>query len=263
MAFGLDFISKLDGIVAQVDLKDFAEINTLLKESLEFVLTVVIKARLFKKPTNMSILENEIKNLHAKLQKIGGYELNLFRDILENAFNSFYWFTKHEMCADIAQAYVDMIDSAGNKILMKKKPGETEWFKSVKALLKEMVSMVKMEFKFGLDFNPKGKDNFSDILVKDAFGDSKSKNSSFFELTSGGMTAKTEKSSKCLFSFENLKTGNIAIPNCDVTCNCTLGLKIDNSCDVVFNLGECKLVELEISNSSNLKFKIGGKVHEY
>lgn len=80
-------------------------------------------------------------------------DIKLFQDHVENSINSFHWVTRNQECLDLAQFYVEQIDLSGNKIMMKKNQILTGWIKANKEILTNMIQLLKMNYKLGLDWN--------------------------------------------------------------------------------------------------------------
>lgn len=91
-----------------------------------------------------------------EIKQISSSNLNdtrLFQDHVENSINSFHWVTRNQECLDLAQFYVEQIDLSGNKIMMKKNQTLTGWIKANKEILTNMIQLLKMNYKLGLDWN--------------------------------------------------------------------------------------------------------------
>lgn len=79
--------------------------------------------------------------------------------------NSLLWITLKSDCADVVQEYSSMIDTHRNKIFLKKIDVETNWIKAWREIFTNLLKLVKTEYKFGLIWNVKGKNDFENLNI--------------------------------------------------------------------------------------------------
>lgn len=265
IAKGEELLSKLSLLSSEIEINGIADVNALLNKGIRFLLSVISRSKGFKFNTNLQCLTNVIVELGKELKTIStNRELNIFYEVLEHIFNSFYWITKNEMCLDIAQAYVDMVDNPGNKILMKKVPSQTDWIKSIKEFLKEMIKTIKEHFRFGLEFDANGKENIEQLAVIEyppvsSQGSSSSAGEIFVLSKDGFNKAKTTTTIENAVVVDNIKEGRILIPD---FANLK-SISISNSSDLKVEFKTENALSIEISNSKNIVFNHSGKEFKY
>lgn len=254
-------IKKLEASNKEVEIKGIIELNNIYIKGIKFLVSVVTNSKNYKFPTSFASLEQVIKDLSAELKTISNPELNQFIDVVSNIFTSFYWITKNEMCLDIAQAYIDMSDTPSNRILMKKIPAQSEWVKATKSWNKEILKMISLNYKFGLEFSASGSseiENLAKIDENNFIGCSGSTSSTkFYNLNENGLTTvsgTTDNQNTSVFSSFN--GGSIDLSK-DVK-----SLKIIECSNIKINVKSNETVGVEIDNSSGVTFIYGGKEYK-
>ena len=253
----LELLEKIT-LIEKENIPGIKELNQILSNGIKFLLHIINNSNKFKLPTNLDFLENYIKeNFMEKLKTIDHNEIALFKEICINIFSSFYWITKRDQCYDIAEAYVGFVGTPANKIFVKKIQPQTDWVKAINAYLNEMKTLVKMNYKFGIDFNPKGSDLFEDLLKIDESVSNNTTESSccsslkWLSLTSDGLKDSSGSCGTSCICLEGLSGGTIKISSstdsiCLVKCS---GLLIEAN----------KEIKIGLESSSGNVFSLNGK----
>jgi adenylyl cyclase-associated protein len=130
---------------------------------------ILIASESFKKPVNHDLqqLSKKIISINSKIQEISkaNKDVALHCEAVKNGLDAIVWIFQDSQCDTITQTYYEAIDFAGNKIMMKKIPAETKWVKAFKAIIKEIDSLVKTNYKSGLVWSSKGDGDVNNLLV--------------------------------------------------------------------------------------------------
>lgn len=168
-----DFLDKVkETLTALVDLakasnqEGLDSLTQLICEDYSYMAYFLENSKKYKLPDDkvMGEVTKFFSSIAARLKEINTKDIAPFKDIVENQNTSFYWFTKREDCADIAQAYIDMMDLGANKIFIRRVQPQTDWVKKNKELSLEMVKFIKMNYKTGLDWTGSGSDNHQELI---------------------------------------------------------------------------------------------------
>ncbi len=261
---------------------------------------ILIASESFKRPVKNDLvtLSKKFTAIVTKVADIGkaNREFSLHSDAVKNGLDALYWVFAESSYADITQTYYESIDFAGNKILMQKVPEQSNWLKAYKAIINEVNSLVKANYRCGLTWSHAGdgevtnliltlgntyRKNFKkgDSTVKDAEPDSREK---IHEQISSGNVRKslkavtkieppkteTENNSNFKSKFKDVKRGRrvtlLKKGKKEVFEEGRNLFNYENIEDEVKELDESKLATrtvVQISNCSGCVFKVPNKVN--
>lgn len=253
---GVQLINKLTSLNSQIEVAGFSDLNNILIRGLKFLLSAVSNSNKYKYVQDLKCLENFITDLLKPLKDINSNDLSYFKEYIQNVITSIHWLTKHDMCADIAQAYIDMADSPGNRILMKKIPEQSDWVKSIKEFNKTLLKTINEHFKFGLEFNQNGSDKIEDLASIDESlftgGDSVSSQTQIL-ISKEGKSETKSSISKISILLKGLNGGSIKLTEkidgkIVINDSSNIRLEIDSSESVIIELENSKEVAVRFQD---------------
>lgn len=171
---------------------------------------VLLASEVYRKPVNND-LQNLYKSLLAIINKLKDSvkderDFSLHVDAVKNGLDSIFWVFSDNSCDELTKTYFESIDFAGNKIMMKKIPEQTKWLKAFKSVIKEIVDLVKSNYKNGLVWTSKGQEDINAILLnigntyrknfKKQNNDNKETKDNIISNTDTNSNSKTDESNK-------------------------------------------------------------------
>jgi hypothetical protein len=160
-------LEDFEASTTETNIPALVKIYEVVKEVICAHQDIIVNASSYKKPErkNMSSVTEKIIAITKALPDLSkaNRDVALHCDAVKNGLDSVFWIMADAQCDQITQTYLEAIDFAGNKIMMKKNPPETKWIKSFKAIIKEIDTLVKGNFKFGPTWNESGDEDITKL----------------------------------------------------------------------------------------------------
>jgi hypothetical protein len=157
---------------------EFEQLTNYLIEGLCFQQDLLIAGQTFKKPQS-----NDIKEISKKFfsitKKVDEFKKDkrdfaLHCDAIKSGLESLCWMFNEDSCDAVVQTYAESIEFPANKLFMEKIPEQTAWVKSLKNIFKEVIALVKANYKKGINWALKGEEDINKLML--TFGNTFRKN---------------------------------------------------------------------------------------
>ena len=140
-----------------------------LIEGLCFQQDILIAGLSFKKPQTTSLQEIS-KKFFAVMTKCGDMkkekrDFALQCDAVKSGLESLCWMFQDESCDAFVQTYAEAIEFPANKLFMEKIPEQTAWVKALKMMFKEVIELVKANYKKGINWSLKGEEDINKLML--------------------------------------------------------------------------------------------------
>jgi len=149
-----------------------------LIEGLCFQQDLLIAGLTFKKPqaNNLKEISKKFFAILSKVEEIKkeNRDFALHCDAVKSGLESLCWMFNDDSCDAIVQTYAEAIEFPANKLFMQKIPEQTAWVKALKAIFKDVIELVRANYKKGINWSLKGDEDINNLML--SFGNTFRKN---------------------------------------------------------------------------------------
>jgi hypothetical protein len=145
------------------------KLTELIIEGLCFQQDILIAGLSFKKPqaNNLQEISKKLFAIMGKAEEIKKEQKDfaLHCDAVKSGLESLTWLFNDDSCDAYVQTYAEMIEFPANKLFMQKIPEQTAWIKALKAIFKDVIELVKANYKKGINWSLKGDDDINNLML--------------------------------------------------------------------------------------------------